>query len=147
MRSIAMHLRTSTRMSTEEYAMSKDQCQAVMEIVNGLEGVTLKRKAGGKFHFPMYMTRGMREKNIDDLDLSVRSYNCLKRAGYNTVGELTEAISSGLSLRKIRNLGSTSAMEIMSCLFLFQYNSLPAESQYGYLMDVIRANYDYGNRF
>ena len=113
-----------------------------MEIMNALEGVNLKRKAGGKFHFPMYMTQSMRNKSIDDLELSVRSYNCLKRAGYNTVGELAEAISSGIPLRKIRNLGATSAIEIMSCLFLFQYNSLPAESQYGYLTDVIRANYD-----
>ena len=114
-----------------------------MEIMNGLEGVELKRKAGGKFHFPMYMTQSMRSKSIDDLELSVRSYNCLKRAGYNTVGELAEAISSGMSLRKIRNLGATSAIEIMSSLFIFQYNSLPAESQYGYLMDVIRANYEH----
>ena len=143
MRSIATHLRMSIRTSTEEYAMSKDQCQAVMEIMNGLEGVELKRKAGGKFHFPMYMTQSMRSKSIDDLELSVRSYNCLKRAGYNTVGELAEAISSGMSLRKIRNLGATSAIEIMSSLFIFQYNSLPAESQYGYLMDVIRANYEH----
>ena len=111
-----------------------------MEIMNDLEGVELKRKARGKFRFPMYMTQSMRNKSIDDLELSVRSYNCLKRAGYNTVGELSEAISSGRPLRKIRNLGATSAMEIMSCLFLLQYNLLPAESRYGYLRDVIRAN-------
>ena len=111
-----------------------------MEIMNRLEGVALKKKTGGKFYFPMYMTQSMRNRSIDDLELSVRSYNCLKRAGYNSVGELADAISSGMPLKKIRNLGSTSAMEIMSSLFMFQYNSLPPERKYGYLMDVIKEN-------
>ena len=51
-----------------------------------------------------------------------------------------QAVSSGIPLKSIRNCGTNSAMEIMSSLFLFQYNSLPAESQLGYLMDVIDAN-------
>ena len=88
----------------------------------------------------MYLTQSMKEKSIEDLELSVRSYNCLKRAGYNTIGELTEAISTGVPLKRIRNCGITSATEIMACLFLFQYNILPAERQYGYLLDVVRAN-------
>ncbi len=120
--------------------MVKDQCQTVMELMNGLNGVELKSKKGGKFHFPMYMTQSMKDRSIEDLELSVRSYNCLKRAGYNTIGDVTQAVSSGISLKRIRNCGINSAMEIMSSLFLFQYNSLPAESQYGYLLDVVETN-------
>ncbi len=120
--------------------MSKDRCQEVMGIINGIEGVELKRKVGGRFDFPMYLTQPMKEKSIEDLDLSARSYHCLKRAGYNTIGELAQAVSSGMSLKSIRNCGSNSAMEIMSCLFLFQYNMLPAERQYGYLLDVVEKN-------
>ena len=120
--------------------MGKDRCQEVMGIMNGLDGVELRRKAGGRFDFPMYLTQSMKEKSIEDLELSVRSYNCLKRAGYNTIGELTEAISTGVPLKRIRNCGTTSATEIMSCLFLFQYNMLPAERQHGYLLDVVKAN-------
>ena len=120
--------------------MSKNRCQEVMGIINGMEGVELKRKIGGKFHFPMYMTLTMKDRSIEDLDLSARSYHCLKRAGYNTIGELAQAVSSGMSLKSIRNCGTNSAMEIMSCLFLFQYNMLPAERQYGYLLDVVKAN-------
>ncbi len=120
--------------------MNKNQCQTVMEIMNGIKGVELKRKPGGKFHFPMYMTQSMKDRSIEDLDLSARSYHCLKRAGYNTIGELTQAVSTGIPLKSIRNCGINSAMEIMSSLFLFQYNTLTTESQYGYLLDVVEAN-------
>lgn len=120
--------------------MNKSQCQTVMEIMNGIKGVELKRKPGGKFHFPMYMTQSMKDRSIEDMDLSARAYHCLKRAGYNTIGELTQAVSDGMALKSIRNCGITSAMEIMSSLFLFQYNMLPAEQRYEYLVDVVKAN-------
>ena len=120
--------------------MNKSQCQTVMEIMNGIKGVELKRKPGGKFHFPMYMTQSMKDRSIEDMDLSARAYHCLKRAGYNTIGELTQAVSDGMSLKSIRNCGITSAMEIMSSLFLFQYNMFPAEQRYEYLVDVIKVN-------
>ena len=120
--------------------MNKSQCQTVIEIMNGIKGVELKKKPGGKFHFPMYMTQFMKDRSIEDLELSARSYHCLKRAGYNTIGELAAEVSSGMSLKSIRNCGTNSAMEIMSSLFMFQYNSLPSESQYGYLIDVIKVN-------
>ena len=51
------------------------------------------------------------ETSIDDLDFSVRAYNCLKRAGINTLGDLTE--KSELEMMKIRNLGKKSLKEVM----------------------------------
>lgn len=50
------------------------------------------------------------EKSIDDLELSVRSYNCLKRANINTVGELTQ--KSEDDMMKVRNLGKKSMDEV-----------------------------------
>ena len=50
------------------------------------------------------------EMTIDELDLSVRSYNCLKRAGLNTVAEL--AAKSEEEMIKVRNLGKKSLKEI-----------------------------------
>ncbi|MBQ3253912.1 MAG: DNA-directed RNA polymerase subunit alpha [Acholeplasmatales bacterium] len=50
------------------------------------------------------------EMTIDELDLTVRSYNCLKRAGINTVAEL--AIKSEEDMIKVRNLGRKSLKEI-----------------------------------
>ncbi|WP_283618273.1 DNA-directed RNA polymerase subunit alpha [Ligilactobacillus hohenheimensis] len=52
----------------------------------------------------------MLEMTIEELDLSVRSYNCLKRAGINTVQELTD--KSEADMMKVRNLGRKSLDEV-----------------------------------
>ena len=54
------------------------------------------------------------EMTIDDLDLSVRSYNCLKRAGINTVEDLTA--KTGEDMMKVRNLGRKSLDEVIAKL-------------------------------
>ena len=54
------------------------------------------------------------EMNIDDLELSVRSYNCLKRAGINTVEELINRSSD--DMMKVRNLGRKSLEEVLNKL-------------------------------
>ena len=48
--------------------------------------------------------------SIDDLDLTVRSYNCLKRAGISTVEELTQKTEDEMS--RVRNLGKKSLKEV-----------------------------------
>lgn len=54
------------------------------------------------------------EMSIDELELSVRSYNCLKRAGINTVQELTNRTSD--DMMKVRNLGKKSLDEVLAKL-------------------------------
>ena len=54
------------------------------------------------------------EMSIDELELSVRSYNCLKRAGINTVEELTNKTSE--DMMKVRNLGRKSLDEVLAKL-------------------------------
>jgi len=54
------------------------------------------------------------EMSIDELELSVRSYNCLKRAGINTVEELTNKTSE--EMMKVRNLGRKSLEEVLAKL-------------------------------
>jgi len=54
------------------------------------------------------------EKKIEELDLSVRSYNCLKRAGINTVGELTQKTEE--EMMRVRNLGRKSLKEVVTKL-------------------------------
>ena len=51
------------------------------------------------------------ETSIDDLDFSVRAYNCLKRANINTLGDLVD--KSELEMMKIRNLGKKSLKEVI----------------------------------
>ena len=54
---------------------------------------------------------------IEDIDLSVRGYNCLKRAGINTVADLTKKSESDLA--KVKNLGKRSLEEVAAKLQSF----------------------------
>lgn len=57
---------------------------------------------------------------IEDLDLSVRSYNCLKRAGIQTVEELTQRTED--EMMRVRNLGKKSLKEVKDKLYDFGLN-------------------------
>ena len=60
------------------------------------------------------------EMTIEELDLSVRSYNCLKRAGIHTTQEL--AMKTEEEMMKVRNLGKKSLEEVMSKLEALGFN-------------------------
>ena len=51
---------------------------------------------------------------LDEMDLSVRSFNCLKRAGINTVEDLTKKTET--DMMKVRNLGRKSLEEVIKKL-------------------------------
>ena len=57
------------------------------------------------------------EMTIEELDLSVRSFNCLKRAGINTVEDLTNRTED--DMMKVRNLGKKSLDEVINKLHSF----------------------------
>ena len=98
------------------------------------------------FHFKVNLTRSQREQDIDVLDLSQRSYNCLRRAGINTLGQLVSTystkdnVSSKTQMRKTRNLGTKSANEILLHLFYYQFNILNEEEKSAYMKNVIGSN-------
>lgn len=120
--------------------MKTDQCQKVMEIMNQVEGVDLHEKKGGRFFFPMYVNKQMEETPIEALELGVRSYNCLKRAGFNSIAELAESTADRQVLTRIRNCGTKSVQEIMECMFLYQYQVLSPERRQEFLKTVVEMN-------
>ena len=65
------------------------------------------------------------DKTIEELDLSVRSYNCLKRAGINTVEDLTN--KSEEEMMKVRNLGRKSLDEVLGKLEQLHLKLKPSE--------------------
>lgn len=65
------------------------------------------------------------EMTIEELDLSVRSFNCLKRAGINTVGDLIN--KSEDDMMKVRNLGKKSLEEVIFKLQSLGFNLNPEE--------------------
>lgn len=70
--------------------------------------------------------------DIVELSLSVRSYNCLKRAGCSTIGDVIRIIDEDENgLKRIRNLGSRSEEEILSKIQEFRegYESIDYDSR------------------
>lgn len=65
------------------------------------------------------------EMTIEELDLSVRSYNCLKRAGINTVEDLTNKTEE--DMMKVRNLGRKSLEEVLQKLHALGLALAPSE--------------------
>ena len=65
------------------------------------------------------------EMTIEELDLSVRSFNCLKRAGINTVEDLTNKTEE--EMMKVRNLGRKSLEEVFQKLEELGFSLKPNE--------------------
>ncbi len=121
-------------------APRKDQCRTVKEVLAQLKGVEVNEKKGAKLKFRMYFTEEMWNTPINALELSVRSYHSLKRAGLDTIGDIAEAVSNGMDLGTIRNCGAKSRREIQEHLFIYQYYSLKPEKRVAYLAEVVEIN-------
>jgi DNA-directed RNA polymerase subunit alpha len=65
------------------------------------------------------------EMTIEELDLSVRSFNCLKRAGINTVEDLTNKTEE--EMMKVRNLGIKSLEEVIEKLHSLGLDLSPSD--------------------
>ncbi len=123
--------------------MSDDQNKTLMEmneVLSRFKGVAVNQKRGGRFRFRLHLTPSMAETPIETLDLSVRGFHCLKRAGFDTIGRLAKSIEAGNELSKIRNCGKNTIQEIMIRLFLFQYYSYAEEKREKYLLETIVLN-------
>lgn len=130
--------------SRKEVTILTDKCMEVMEkietIAPGVNFFAIKKRRGGKLRFPMYINKELKETELEILDLSVRSSNCLHRAGYHTIGELVEDIEFSEDLKKIRNCGAKSIDEIMEKLFCYQYTMLDDSKKIKYIQQVLELN-------
>ena len=119
----------------------RDPAQIIQNILSRIDGVEIRRRHGAKFRFRFYLTPSMAAANIEMLELSVRSYNSLKRAGFGTIGALAEAVAGEENtLSRIRNCGKKSAEEIMARLFAYQYDQLKPEKRDAYLLETVLLN-------
>ena len=98
------------------------------------------------FHFKVMFSSEQMAQDIDVLDLRPRAYNCLKRYGYNTVGDVINGVetreeeSSKRQLLKIRNLGRNTAEEILMKIFYYQFLVLSDEKKCDYMQKIVTAN-------
>lgn len=112
----------------------------MMELVPDARWSEIVKRKSAKLRFPMYLGRILNETELEVLDLTQRSSNCLHRAGYRTIGGLVENINGSEDLMKIRNCGKKSVDEIMEKLFCYQYKVLKEEKKEIYAKRVLDLN-------
>ncbi|MGN0406536.1 MAG: DNA-directed RNA polymerase subunit alpha C-terminal domain-containing protein [Bariatricus sp.] len=123
--------------------MNKSREALVQTINDQLKDTTieeLKSRKGGDFRFPVFLNSEFMDRDVTELELSVRSYNCLRRAGFRRIGDLVDHIDGKEDLLKIRNLGRKSADEILMNLFLFHYSIMRPERKENYIERVKKMN-------
>ena len=93
---------------------------------NGAYYVLQSNFPGKTISFPYYGR--MSELSVDELNLSVRSSNALKRCGALTAGRVAELMARD-GLRTVRNLGAKSEKEIVRSFFTLCYGNMTAEEK------------------
>lgn len=85
-----------------------DYATMFVELVEGMDGVNILIARKEDERTKLF------EKPIEEMELSVRSYNCLKRAGIDTVGDLAKKTKG--EMMKVRNMGAKSMEEVINKL-------------------------------
>lgn len=114
--------------------------QTISEGIGANKLSEIKRKHGGKLKFPVYYRADFIDSDLGELELSVRAYNGLRRAGFFTVRDLVDGIESQDDLSRIRNLGAKSVQEVMNKLFIYHYMTMKTEKQHAYLERLVELN-------
>ena len=100
---------------------------------------TLYRSYGNSIRVSMRYSEEVRNEGIDELMLSVRSYNALRRTGIVTVGMLIELINNG-GLNGIRNLGAKSCSEIKTKILAYGFEKLSENEKHEFFCHVAENN-------
>lgn len=100
---------------------------------------TLNRFYGSDIRMKVCFSRAVCEQDVDDLQLSVRSHNALKRASLFTVESVIDAIADG-SMEKIRNLGRKSVAEIKTVLLQLCYDKLSEREKEQFFLYIAENN-------
>lgn len=134
---IAEGLRREETIMTEK---CKKVFKEMSKLVPGVDFMEIKEQRGGRLRFPMYISESLMITDLEVLDLSPRSSNCLHRAGFRTIGELVETIGGSEDLKKIRNCGTKSVNEIMDKLLGYQFEKLDDTKKMKFAKRVVELN-------
>lgn len=79
------------------------------------------------------------DTGIENLELSVRSLNALRRAGIKTVRELIDGLNEG-RIKSIRNLGAKSFREIQTRILVYGFEQLTEKEKRDFILNLIESN-------
>ena len=119
-----------------ENAITQELYEAIKD--NGLMN-TICAVFGRGARVELGFSQKLCDTNVADLDLSVRSYNCLMRTGCHTVGQTITAINED-GLKKVRNLGIKSIAEIRSAILEYGYAQASEARKREFIRNLVRSN-------
>lgn len=93
-----------------------------------------------RFLFPVYLNSGIRGIDLESAEMTIHTTNCLKRAGFQRMGDILEHAKSRRDLLKIRNFSSKSAHELLVALFCYQFRLLDLQEQKEYVSRILELN-------
>ena len=110
---LVMEVQTRGTVSAKEVValsakLLNDYAAMFIELVEGMDGMNILVARKEDERTKLF------EKPIEEMELSVRSYNCLKRAGIDTVGDLAQKTRA--EMMKVRNMGAKSMEEVIAKL-------------------------------
>ena len=100
---------------------------------------TLHRIFGKNIKVNVGFSKSACDASIEELVLSVRSYNALRRANVTTLGDLIERLNEG-GLKSIRNLGVKSYSEIQTKMLVYGYERLSEREKSEFFYNVVENN-------
>ena len=103
----------------------------LVPVINKIFGKNLKINIG--------FSKKVCEESIDELMLSVRSSNALKRAGIDSIEKLIDTIDAG-ELQSLRNLGTKSRNEVQTKILVFGYEKLTEKEKAEFFEKLIENN-------
>ena len=117
--------------------MNTTQVQMMIEDIGLMPAI--QKSFGKDAKIKLFFSDSILVTKIEKLNLSVRSYNCLKRAGIDNVDLLINAVNEK-KLPQIRNLGEKSIAEIYVRLYEFGYENLSEEGKENFVKSLIEIN-------
>ena len=100
---------------------------------------TLHKVFGKNIKVSVGFSKSACDASIEELMLSVRSYNALRRANVTTLGDLIERLNEG-GLKSIRNLGAKSFSEIQTKLLAYGFERLNEKERYEFFSHLVENN-------
>lgn len=94
---------------------------------------------GNNIHVNVGFTKLACDASIDELLLSVRSSNALRRSNISTLGELIAKLNEG-DLKTIRNLGAKSISEIKTKILIYGFDQLSDKDKTAFFYDLVENN-------
>jgi DNA-directed RNA polymerase subunit alpha len=99
----------------------------------------LKENFGSRVRMSFSVNGDIYSTEIMDIDFSVRAYNCLKRGGFGTVGDVLKLVQSH-KLHTVRNLSDKTKKEIKIKVLEYVYQRMTKEEKTEFLKQIISKN-------